>query len=431
MLNKLFVALRSLRNENRASVAIYFALALFPILMMVGAAVDYGRALRAQRDLQAAVDEAAIAVVQASSTSQTLAYNKTFDNLGSLASSINLNVPAPTAPTSTKKYYEVTATGSVPTAFLSIAGTSHIPIAAKAGAQTITNGNGNGCVLSLDSSAVDAFWDNGNSTVSLNGCDIYDNSANGAALVVGGSASLVARQVNVVGGVAGTSQITASAGINTGVSPTQDPYNPSLQIPSYTATCDANHTGFSTKTAVTLNPGVYCDGFQANSTAVVTLSPGLYIFNRGAFQINGSATLTSTGGVTLIFTSSTGSNWPTVTINGGATVTLAAPTTTEITNGNSGLNGILMFADRSMPVGTQYKLNGGSNQTLSGAIYLPEAAVNYSGNTAASSPCLQLIGDTIDFQGTSNVAITSCGNYNLKYYGTPINGSTVNVKLVE
>jgi hypothetical protein len=346
-------------------------------------------------------------------------------------------VTVPSAPVtspanSSYKAIKVTVSTTAPL-FLAevIGGGTSLKTSATSYAQLYT-GPGNGCVLSLDESAVDDIWDNGNASVTLKNCDIYDNSSNSAALSVGGSATMSVREAFVVGGVSGSSKITTTAGIQTGYSRTGDPYA-SLQLPAYVG-CD--HSSYSTTTNATLNPGVYCGGFKVTSSAVVTLNPGLYIFNQGAFEIDGqatlqSATLNGVSGVTLVFTSSTGSNWPTVTINGGATVNLTAPTTADINNGNNGINGILMFGDRNMPVGTSYNLNGGSTQTLSGAIYLPEAAVTYNGNMTTTNPCIQLIADTITFVGTSNVAMSGCGVFALNTFGVPLNNSQQKVSLVQ
>jgi hypothetical protein len=78
------------------------------------------------------------------------------------------------------------------------------------------------------------------------------------------------------------------------------------------------------KTSTELNPGVYCDGITVNSGATLTLNPRIYYFDRGTFSVNGDGTVIGTG-VALIFTSSTGTNWATATINGNASVNLTAP----------------------------------------------------------------------------------------------------------
>lgn len=63
--------------------------------------------------------------------------------------------------------------------------------------------------------------------------------------------------------------------------------------------------------------------------------------------MNGSATLTGTG-VTLVFTSS-GNNYASATINGGATVNLTAPATGSTA-------GIVLFGDRNKRLSRQIRI---------------------------------------------------------------------------
>ena len=69
-----------------------------------------------------------------------------------------------------------------------------------------------------------------------------------------------------------------------------------------------------------------------------------------------------------------------------------------------------------MPVGTTFKFNGGSTQYFAGAIYLPTAAVQFSGGTGTSASCTQIIGNTVTFTGNSSVA-NNCASYNTKSFG--------------
>ena len=167
---------------------------------------------------------------------------------------------------------------------------------------------------------------------------------------------------------------------------------------------------------MTLDPGVYCGGMSLNAGAAVTLSPGIYYLDRGSLQVNGGASLTGTG-VTLVFTSSTGQNYATATINGGATVNLTAPT-------SGPTPGIVLFGDRNMPTGTGFKFNGGASQYFGGAIYIPQGAVDFAGGANTSTGCTQLIGDTLTFTGNSNLSI-NCSGSNIKPIGTSL------AKLVE
>jgi lipoprotein-anchoring transpeptidase ErfK/SrfK len=94
-----------------------------------------------------------------------------------------------------------------------------------------------------------------------------------------------------------------------------------VPLPAYSG-CD--QTNFSAKKKVTIDPGVYCGGMQFNANADVTFNPGVYVVDGGNFTVNGGGNLQGSG-VTIVFTSSTMSDWPTATINGGATINLTRP----------------------------------------------------------------------------------------------------------
>jgi hypothetical protein len=203
-----------------------------------------------------------------------------------------------------------------------------------------------------------------------------------------------ALSVGVVGGISGGSSITTTQGVRTGITPVADPYA-SVVLPSFSG-CDKKN--FSAKTVVTINPGVYCGGMKLNAGAVVTLNPGIYFLDQGSLSVAGGASMTGNG-VTLVFTSSTGNNWANATINGGAVVDLTAPTSGPTA-------GIVFFGDRRTPVGTAFKLNGGSTQVFGGAIYLSQGAITFSGGSGTNATgCTQLVADTITFSGNSNFAL--------------------------
>jgi hypothetical protein len=175
-----------------------------------------------------------------------------------------------------------------------------------------------------------------------------------------------------------------------------DPYA-DVVLPGFSG-CDKNN--FSSKNTQTINPGVYCNGMQFNAGTTVTFSPGVYYVDGGTFQVNGGATLNGTG-VTIILTTSTpskGSSFATATINGGATINLKAPT-------SGALSGLVVFGDRRAPVGTSYKFNGGMTQVFTGAVYLPEGAVEWAGGSGTSTNCTQVIGDTVNFTGGGALAV--------------------------
>jgi Flp pilus assembly protein TadG len=395
--------------DRRAGVAPMFALGLVPIVGMVGAAVDYSRAGGARTAMQAALDATALMIAKDWQTLQpsqitpraTDFFNASFAKTG--VQSLQVTATVSNGPTGTT--VSTSASGSIATQFMQIMGYRSLNVAVQA--TVVTASDGLGCVLALNPLVSGAATAQGSTTVTLNGCSLYDNSSNATALTVGGSATVAADFVGVVGGVGSSSGITAVNGIRTGISPVADPY----ADVSFSPYADCDEQNFTAKSTVTANPGVYCGGISINANAALTLNPGVYYLDGGGLSVNGGATLTGTG-VTLVFTSKLRKDWATATINGNATVNLTPPTWGRTA-------GIVVFADRRIPAGTSFKFNGGATQYLGGAIYVPTGAVTFAGGANTSTSCTQIIGDTVTFVGNSNLAI-DCSHYNTRPFSTKV-----------
>jgi len=393
--------------DQHGGVAPIFALALVPMIGLGGAALDYSRASAARTAMQASLDATTLMIAKDAqfipsdqvSSRATQLFNAGFgrDDVQSLQ--VNATVSNGTGGTTVT----ASAAGSVATTFMHILGQSTMDIGAHA--SVVSASDGLGCVLSLSPLASGAATAQGTTSVKLNGCSLYDNSADSNALTVGGSATVQADFVGVVGGIGSSTGITATNGIRTRISPVADPYA-DVPAPIYSG-CDQHN--YTARNTVTINPGVYCGGIGVNANAVLTLNPGLYIIDGGGFTINGGATVNGAG-VTLFFTSSSGRDWANVTINGNANVNL-----TPMTYGPT--RGIVIFADRNTPQGTSFKFNGGANQYFAGAIYVPTGAINFAGGADTATTCTQVIGDTVTFVGNSNLAI-DCSRYNTRPFSS-------------
>jgi Flp pilus assembly protein TadG len=113
------------QRERRGDVAIFFALALIPILAFVGAAVDYSRANAIRADLQAALDSTALmvsknAATQTGSALQTSAQNY-FNALFNNTQAQNLQFTASYS-SSGGSSVAVNASADMPTTFMAILG---------------------------------------------------------------------------------------------------------------------------------------------------------------------------------------------------------------------------------------------------------------------------------------------------------------------
>ena len=397
-------ALARFARDRKAGVALMFGILALPCLAAVGAAVDFSRASASKAAMQGALDATALAMVkQIASGSSPSDAQSLFAARFAHPEVQNVTVTSDISSSGQGTTVAVRGRGTIDTAFMRIMGYSTLTLDVSASAYTATETSG--CVLALDATAADAISIGGSTAVELSGCSLLSNSNSATAVSVGGSATLSALSIGAVGGVSiSSSDVTLSEGARTKLQYIADPYA-DVTVPSFSG---CTQTNLTVKTTLTIVPGVYCGGINVNAGAVLTLESGVYYIDGGNFSVNGGATVTGQG-VTLIFTSSTGKNWPTLAINGNAEVNLTA-----IRSGPTA--GLVIFGDRRAPVGTSFKLNGGSDQFLGGAIYAPTGAISYSGGASTSTSCTQIIGDTVSFTGNSNVAI-NCSGYNTKPFG--------------
>ncbi|HYJ35131.1 MAG TPA: pilus assembly protein TadG-related protein, partial [Rhizomicrobium sp.] len=358
-----------------------------PVLLGgAGLATEGGLWYYVHQSVQGAADSSALSAANMASlnavrspTTQARSVAATYGYVdGTAGAVVTVNRPPATgAYTGNNQAIEVIVTTQQPRLLSAIFTTGTVSLTGRAVA--LPGNAGTGCVLSLNPAASGGVTSKGTSGITLNQCSVYDDSSDGSALVNGGSATIDALSVNVVGQISGGAGITTSQGVHVGISPISDPYA-DVVMPTPGA-CDYNNKTY--KNTVTIDPGVYCNGIQLNAGAVVTMNPGIYFIDRGSLQMAGGATLQGDG-VTIILTSSTGNNYADVTINGGAHLAITAPTTGPTA-------GIAIFGDRSMPTGTTFKFNGGDSQVIGGAVYVPHGTLQYAGGNNANTNCTQVI----------------------------------------
>jgi len=384
-----------------------------PVLLGgAGLATEGGLWYYVHQSVQGAADSSALSAANMASlnavrspTTQARSVAATYGYVdGTAGAVVTVNRPPATgAYTGNNQAIEVIVTTQQPRLLSAIFTTGTVSLTGRAVA--LPGNAGTGCVLSLNPAASGGVTSKGTSGITLNQCSVYDDSSDGSALVNGGSATIDALSVNVVGQISGGAGITTTQGVHVGISPISDPYA-DVVMPTPGA-CDYNNKTY--KNTVTIDPGVYCNGIQLNAGAVVTMNPGIYFIDRGSLQMAGGATLQGDG-VTIILTSSTGNNYADVTINGGAHLAITAPTTGPTA-------GIAIFGDRSMPTGTTFKFNGGDSQVIGGAVYVPHGTLQYAGGNNANTNCTQVIADTVTFVGNSLLKI-NCGGSGTRPIGT-------------
>jgi hypothetical protein len=375
------------RNRQFGQALVFVALSLVVLTGVVGLSIDLGYMRYTKRRLQTAADSAAIAGASElkDGNFRTAAFNDSKSNGfedGVNDVKVNAYHPPKDPPfvgkVNANEYVEVQVHQDAPTFFMRIFGVKTTPLSATAVAQL---GSSKGCVYALG--LLGGITVNGD--VNAPGCGVVDN----AILTIGGGC-ITASSIGVVlqllgGGCTNPPPIL-------GIAPTADPLG--YLVPPPVPRCTFPRTVVvNSRTATTLNPGVYCGGIRiANTnTGPVTFQTGVYYLTGGAgLQIGGSGDVSGTGVVFYV----TGD--APVQIGGTGNVTLTAPTNSPAP-GIPG--GVLFFQDRGDTQGAS--ING--NLTLEGALYFPSAILNLGGNV--SSTYAIIVGQIIRFNG--NVGIGS------------------------
>lgn len=410
-LNTLADAIRAYRRDRRGAVVILAAI-LFPVVIGgLGLWVETGYWYSMQRKVQHVADVAAhtagVRIRAGDSKTAATAAARYIATQAGIPAAATLDVNIPPLSGARKGFpnaIEVVLTESHNRWFTALFAGGQVALQGRA--VTVIEGDATGCMLALSGSANAAVSVTGSTNVQLTGCDIASNSVSATAFAMGGLGSaLTAGCVHSVGGATPNSGLTLTecATVKTNAARARDPYA-DLAEPAIIGACNSKLVG-DNKAPVTLTPtdvhplggGLksmrFCNGFDLRGE--VTLMPGLYIIEGGNLSVNGGNITSTTAaklsgqGVTFYLASSAAE----VKLNGNVTLNLAAPT-------SGPFSGVLFFGSRSATSATNV-INGSSASVMQGAVYTPASAIQFSGNSAGTGGCTQVIASTITLTGNS------------------------------
>ena len=434
-------------GDPAGATAVIIALALSAIVGFAGLGTETASWYFIKRSMQGAADSAAATAAAELATNSSTSHDQMQSAARSISSrfgfangtgstTVTVNNPPASGtygacPTGsgfagTNCYVEVIIS-QPQTALLSALFLSTGPtIASRAVALANVTAADQGCVLALDRNSDVGLTTSGSPSLTFNSCALYVNSPlSPGAVSMNGNPSISAAAAYIVGSVSG-SGLTATDGIFTGVNPIGDPYA-DVSVPwpspkpnaSTGANCDQNNfSGGGTISASNTKAYVFCNGIKITGNKTLNLCPGVYIIDQGLLSLQSgtinappSSGCGTTGGVTIILANDTGGAPADVKINGNFTLNLTAPTTGPTA-------GIALFQDRVSCPGCGNKINGGSSSNITGAIYFPTNAIEYSGGASTGGAvCTQLIAYTITFKGNStfNSSCNSAGTKTINF----------------
>jgi Flp pilus assembly protein TadG len=401
---------RNLCGDLAGGVAVVLALSFSAVVGFAGIGTEAASWYLTKRAMQGAADAAAstaAAALAAGASSASLlttqaksiaAANKFADAANGVA--VRVNYPPASGDYQSSPAVEVLISQPQPGLISSMFLPNPPTISVRAVALANFSLTGEACVVALDIVSETSTVTSGSTDLEFPGCSLYINSPSPIALNMNGGTLIHPNIAYLVGNYTGGG-LTAVNGVYLGVDPLIDPYR-NAAVPPYSG-CDSNNyrlTGGRSETKNVTASGVYvfCNGLELTGNSSLTLGAGTFIIDRGQLSIQGGSILTATSGTTIILTTSDPSKTCALAkINGGALLTLNAPS-----SGN--LRGIAMYQDRACNNHLLTSdVNGGATQNITGAIYFPEQNVNYAGGSpTGGAQCTQLVAWKINFTGSSS-----------------------------
>ena len=384
------------------------------LLACIGLAIDAGYLELVKTRMQAAADAAALGGVQEikqngaahapDAAKSDASLNGFTDGRNSVTVTVN-NPPVSGYYTADRTAVEVLISQNAGTLFMSLLGFSSSKVRARSVAR---QGSGADCLYTLDPSAHSAFDISGGATLTVN-CGIMVDSNSDRALTASGGAVVNATSIDVAGNYTSSGGAVLSPAPVTGASPESDPL--AYLTPPNAGACSENNWSVSGGASVSIGPGVYCGGITISGGSSVTLTAGTYILLGGGLSISGGSSLSGTG-VTFYDTADKKHGYSGISVSGGTTIHLSAPTTGD-------LAGILFFQDPSLASPASSSFTGGDSTVLNGALYFPTSDVSYSGGAASNYTIL--VAKTVKITGGS----TLNSNYSALPGGSPVRGNAV------
>lgn len=434
--------IRTRGNCRAGQTLILFTLAIIPIFGIIGLVVDIGWAYYRKEVAKTAADAAANAAVMAAfaaagggavtcSTPGVACYATDYVcPSGTIAASDNINIGClyasangfsssgtqtvtfkagggtPPGSTGVSVGYWVVAKVSerIPQSFSAVLGFPAATVAAEASAgdQSPAAGSG-GCIFALATTGSGTLSLTGSSYLQ-SGCGVYVNSNSASALTMTGSSIVTTTGVaktHIVGGWTTSGGSTVSPAPVTGVATMSDPWS-AMAAPTVGDCTDGGAGVRLSGSTQTISPGVFCGGITLSSSSVLTLTSGLYIVKSG-ISLTGSSIITGTGVTIYLYSGG-------ISATGSSKLTISAPA-------SGTWQGIALFQDRTNSSGAS--LSGSTSQAINGLMYLPAAAISYSGGNSANATATTIVANTISLTGSTYIRAPATTAF------TPGGGGTV------
>jgi len=346
---------RSLRRDAGGGLAMPFAAGLTAMALTTGAAVDFAAVAYTRSDLQQVADSAALAGAAefrlAGASGEVVAEVARSHAESLLRAEGGTARVAPDVDPVTRSV-TVRISDDVETTFMMLAGIEGVPVEVSATARAA--GSNAVCLLALSPDGSSSLLVD-LAKVTAPGCSTQTNSHARDALAATRGSAIQSKVICSGGGAVGPNEAFDPA-VTLDCAPAADPLA-GRQAPA-AARCD--HQGMRViGGSRILQPGVYCGGLRIGGHAKVTFAHGIYVVRGGPLELTHEASLTMTDATIHL-------------VGPEARLVADYSTSLDLSASTSGpMAGILIFEDRSAPVGRVHQIGSRNAARLLGTIYMP------------------------------------------------------------
>lgn len=422
--SQILARLRRLRSEEGGSVLLIFALAVFPLIGFVAAAVDYSRAADDREKMQAALDAGVLAGAMDGTAQWATVAGAVF--AASFQPRSGSAIPTPTF-SKTGDRYSATANTITQSRLLTPLGIQQIAIGASTAVVAAAADSDTSCILTLGQGqgvSATSMTFNGSPNVNLSGCTLRSNTSmrcNGHSTGASGSIS--------AGTTAGCSNPESNANA------VQDIYK---ALVSNIATVCTSYPGTTwTPATVPGSPGVrtaarsgwteyhVCGNLtlsgSGNLAGTSQAGDTVIVVENGKITVDGDAAITARRTAFVL----TGDNSVASLIefpngNGhGASLTITPPM-----DSLTPWAGISIYQNPALTNGVDADWGPGATLIADGIVYLPNADLTLRGNAKSSATaCSKLVVNTLTVNGSvdMNHVGSTCSSLGVKQWSKAAN----------
>ena len=415
------------RRDTWGNAAILVGFGAPALIGGAGFAVDTAQWYLWKRELQLAVDQAAVAGAwalardESSSYYQTRAQQEYDANLAvtkGFASEPRIGLADYAGGSGNSLLVQASASQQLP--FTSFLTGEAATITATAQATYQEGGEYNACLIALSEDG-GGFTIGGSATVKAQ-CGLAALSCDDDAIVVDGSAT-VETEVLVACGRIDVPEDLEDLAVE-GAQGLTDAYA-DLEPPENDTERELVCTGKGNNKQASLLPGTY-SSIVVKCTTV--LSSGIYVVDGGLLDLSANYNVTGSG---VMFVLRNGAQVKLGGNGNGNSIRLTPMTAADVINAGyadkaDDYADILIFEERdNNPDEPGHVMNGNSNSLIEGLIYLPSGTLTINGTADVAAQCLQISADKIDIKGGANLE-TLCPADDT----TSVGNSTPRVRLV-